>query len=124
MPNLDVSDVLLDPDFATTISIVTTTGSVTVGGISQDTTEQIDGITAVVTQGSGQQLILLDDGSRISDSITVHCLTPLRAATADTKADIVIWNSNSYLVKMSYDWSTFGRGFWMANCEYVGKANP
>jgi hypothetical protein len=124
MPNIDVSELIGDPDFSTTIGVVRSFEELDEHGrnVIKETYE--DDVVAVVIAGGGQALALLPDGARISDSIVVYCQKPLQAATESTRGDIVVWNGSRYLVKISKDWSAWGAGFYNATCEFLGKANP
>jgi len=122
-PLLDVDELFIDPDLVDTITIIRGVETVDTHGDSQVTQTTLAGVLAVVVPNSGQTLVLLDDGSRISDSITVYSRHQLKAATATRVADRVAWNKNLYLVKMSRDYSRFGEGFYVAICEMLGE-NP
>ena len=119
MPTLDVSDLVLDPDFATT-GLIRVRSSEVVGadGIAVQTPAQTT-FTGVVTQGSGAVLERLDGSSRARDSILIHTIYPLRESAAGYSADIVIWNGVSYTVSKVNDYSTFGRGFVAATCDRI-----
>ena len=119
MPLLDVSEILDDPDFSTVITILRTVEDVNNFGEATYSVKTFSNVSAVVTGDGGQALALLEDGSRISDSIVVHCKLPLQAGTPKLAADKVIWNGALFLVKNSRDWSQWGAGFYRAACEFL-----
>ena len=73
----------------------------------------------VVTNNTGDLLLRLAEGSRISGSITVHSQFNLIAGADGLDADIVTWNGRNYTVTNVGDWSRFGIGFTAANCELI-----
>lgn len=121
MPLLDLSELMSDPDLADVITVIRNVETVNEQGDSVLTKSYLHDISAVVIPNSGQQLMMLDDGSRISDAITVYSKTKLMAATNTRSADRVIWNCQIYMVKLSKDYGRFGEGFYVANCEMLGE---
>ncbi|RRA01907.1 hypothetical protein [Burkholderia cepacia] len=119
MALLDVTDVLLDPDFMNT-GLVCNRMTQTVGQKGR-ATNAVTAIpfSAVVTSDKGDILHRNSDGSRIIGSITLH--TPLRLrdggpdGTAD--ADEIVWQGATYTVVNVNDYSHFGRGFVCATCD-------
>lgn len=118
MPTLDVSDVILSPEF---MDIMTYTRNVqTVGddGIASNaqTTSTIYG---VVTSDKGDVISRESAGSLVNGTITVHTLTKLRNDGSGWDADTVTWNNSSFTVKAVNDYSRYGRGFVAAICEVI-----
>jgi galactose-6-phosphate isomerase len=118
MPLLDVAEILLDPDFVDSLVCARNTQTVNDSGIATDTAATIP-FYGVVTNNSGDLLLRLAEGSRISGSITVHSQFLLQAGSDGQDADIVTWNGRQYTVTNVGDWSRFGRGFTAANCELI-----
>ncbi|WP_446902999.1 hypothetical protein [Burkholderia sp. YIM B11467] len=119
MAQLDVVDVLLDPDFMDTGLVCNRmTQTIDVHGRALNTPAAIP-FAAVVTSDKGDILHRNADGSRIVGSITLH--TPLRLrdggpdGTAD--ADEIAWQGATYTVVNVNDYSHFGRGFVCATCD-------
>jgi hypothetical protein len=117
VPNLDVTDLLLDPDFATA-GLICLRSQEVVGqdGVAVQTPAQ-QTFTGVVTAGKGAVLDRLDGASRTRDSILIHTTFRLRVSAAGYAADVVIWQGNRYTVSQVNDYSTFGRGFVAATCD-------
>jgi galactose-6-phosphate isomerase len=118
MPLLDVSEILLDPDFVGSLVCARQTQTVDDNGIATDTASTIP-FYGVVTNNTGDLLMRLAEGSRINGSITVHSRFLLQAGSDGMDADIVTWNGRSYTVTSVGDWSHFGIGFTAANCELI-----
>lgn len=119
MPLLDVSDVLLDPDFVDS-SLICARSAQTVGsdGMAVNTATQIP-FSGVVTNDTGDQLIRNADGSRIQGSITIHSQFRLIDGVSGFDADVVTWQGRSYVVNNVRDWSTYGQGFVAAQCVLI-----
>lgn len=119
MPFLDVSDILLDPDFVDT-SLACTRNAQAVGddGLAVDTPTVIP-FSGVVTNNTGDLLVRMTEGSRIQGSITIHTRFRLQAGGPGRDADIVTWQGRRYTVSSVGDWSTYGAGFILANCDLI-----
>ncbi|HEP6427738.1 hypothetical protein [Burkholderia cenocepacia] len=117
MAFLDVTEVLLDPDFMDT------------GLLCNRMTQTVDGhgraqnavastpFSAVVTSDKGDILHRNADGSRIIGSITLHTPFRLRDGALGGDADEVIWDGITYTVVNVNNYSHFGRGFVCATCD-------
>jgi len=118
MPLLDVSEILLDPDFVDSLVCMRNTQTVDDNGIATDTPTTTP-FYGVVTNNTGDLLMRLAEGSRITGSITVHSQFNLIAGNDGIDADIVTWNGRQYTVTNVGDWSRFGIGFTATNCELI-----
>lgn len=115
MPFLDVSDVLSDPDFATTFDVLRSTIT-TVKGRGVSTTQTFAGVIGVVTPAGSNDLKRMPEAARMSGAITIHTTFRLTSSglqpdgtTAD--ADIVSWQGRQWSVLSVDDWTQFGAGF-------------
>jgi hypothetical protein len=118
MPLLDVAEVLLDPDFVDSLVCTRNTQTVSEKGLATDVQTSTP-FYGVVTNNTGDLLMRLAEGSRISGSITVHSQFNLIAGADGIDADIVTWDGRQYTVTNVGNWSRFGRGFTAANCELI-----
>jgi len=116
MPWLDVSSVILDPDFLD-MTLTVTRNAQTVGadgiGVITPTTTPFFG---VVTSLSGSVLHRVAEGEHISDTITIHSQYRLIDGQAGYDADVVNWQGLQWTVTNVNDYSTYGRGFINATC--------
>ena len=116
MPLIDVSDVLDDPDFATTFTVARKTQSIDNFGRASEsgtTTTQ----TGVVYPASGRNLVRSAEGEMITGDIVVvtkYRLTEGNGAT--TQADVIGWGGTTYTVINTNDFSEYGAGFIKATC--------
>ncbi|MBJ9669052.1 hypothetical protein I5693_16010 [Burkholderia cenocepacia] len=117
MAFLDVTDVLLDPDFMDTGLLCNRmTQTVDDHGRAQNTAASTP-FAAVVTSDKGDILHRNADGSRIIGSITLHTMFRLIDGSAAYDADEVVWAGRTYTVVNVNDYSHFGRGFVCATCD-------
>lgn len=117
MALLDVTDVLLDPDFMDTGLVCNRmTQTVDSRGRAANTVTASP-FAAVVTSDNGDILHRNADGSRIIGSITLHTPFRLIDGTDGKDADEVIWAGRTYTVANVNDYSHFGRGFVAATCD-------
>ncbi|MEE3504837.1 hypothetical protein QN399_00920 [Pseudomonas sp. 10C3] len=117
MALLDVTDVLLDPDFMDMgLACVRTTE--TVGDNGRPTTTTVRSVFAgVITSDSGDILERLAGGERKKGSITIHTIFQLTSGFDNVTADTVTWRGNEYVVSNVNDYAHFGRGFVSATCD-------
>ncbi|OEY95987.1 hypothetical protein BJD20_12825 [Acinetobacter proteolyticus] len=117
MARLDVSDVLLDPDFMDT-GIVCNRTAVIVGnnGRSQETITTTT-FAGVVTTNSGLNMDRRPDGTLIKGAINIHTKFALSSGNTETKADEIVWQGKTYIVSQVLDNLHYGQGFVKAICE-------
>ncbi|KAF1069150.1 MAG: hypothetical protein GAK45_01171 [Pseudomonas citronellolis] len=118
MAQLDVTEILLDPDFMDT-GLVCTRNTQVVGdnGRAVNTPTRTP-FAGVVTSDKGDILERLAGGERKKGSITIHTLFRLTAGDGETIiADTVTWQGRDYTVANVNDYSHFGRGFVAASCD-------
>lgn len=119
MAFLDVTDVLLDPDFMDRgLTCERLAQVVTDDGLAVNT-PTLTTFAAVITSDRGDLLVRLAAGERIEGSITIHSRFRLMEGTAGQTADIVHWRGRRYTVSRVDDYSHFGRGFTAATCDLI-----
>ncbi|HDV6327448.1 TPA: hypothetical protein RJR39_003541 [Burkholderia cenocepacia] len=119
MAFLDVTDVLLDPDFMDTGLLCNRmTQIVDERGRAANAVTALP-FAAVVTSDLGDILTRLAEGSRITGSMTLHTSFRLRDGGPDGTADAdeVVWRGVTFTVSKVNDYSHFGRGFVCATCD-------
>ena len=115
MPDIDVTDLLVDPDFCEQVTLVRRTQTIANNGVvSLSSTTST--IIAVVTAFGGD-MVRQSEAEFATNAIIVHSITKLEGVTPSGPPDIIIWRGNNYIVKRSNDWSDFGTGFTSATCE-------
>lgn len=123
MALLDVTDVLLDPDFMDRGLVCKRTIQV-VGDNGRPTdTVTVTTFSAVVTSDKGDIMERLAGGERKKGSIIVHTIFQLQAGDGpDQIADVITWKGKDYTVSNVNDYKHFGRGFVAATCDLLPLA--
>lgn len=123
MPLLDVSDVLLDPDFADTITVYRQ--AVTVGSDGRSVRVQTAFNTgAVITPDKFSTLQRQAEGANVSETITVTTQFRLTSLTDGYDADEILWNGKRYVVIAVGDCTRYGAGFVEASASLKGMSPP
>lgn len=117
MALLDVTDVLLDPDFMDSMTYLRNAQVVGTNGVASITAPVPAPMYGVVTSRDGDSLKRGPDGEYNDDTITIHTMTRLISGEDDNTADIVIWKGKQYTVEHVNDYSHFGQGFVAADCQ-------
>lgn len=118
-PQLDVSDVLTDPDFCdSTLKCLRNSETVSEQGLTQISSATFP-FSGVVTSERGDELTRGAEAERIGGTILVITRFRLRAAGAGNAADIVQWNDRQFTVVRVNDYSSYGAGFREVTCELV-----
>lgn len=117
MPSLDVSDVLLDPDFMTS-DLVCNQQTVIMGGNGRPQSTLLSTpFSGVVTTNNGLNMDRREDGTLIKGAINIHTQFVLTSGNASSKADEIIWKGKTYIVSQVLDNEHYGAGFVKAICE-------
>lgn len=127
MPLLDVTEVLLDPDFADDSLICRRQIQTTDDDNFPVNTQQEIPFTGVVTVDRSLEARRMAAGQNISGAIlivTQFRLTQGRKSVADgpnLDADLVVYNGGLYRVTFVDPYTRYGAGFVQAHCELVGQ---
>jgi galactose-6-phosphate isomerase len=119
MPLLDVSELVVDPDFCETNLYCNRLKQV-VGenGLAVNTPTKVR-FTGVVTQVSGAELERNAVGELITGSILICTRFRLTDGKIGITADIIDFGPRSYTVVNVYNYSRFGRGLIEAVCDLL-----
>lgn len=119
MARLDVSEVLLDPDFMDT-SLVCERNAQTVGsnGLAVNTTT-LTPFAGVVTTDNGDIMERIQSGERVKGSITIYTRFQLHDGAAGEAADVIQWRGRRYTASSVMDFLNFGTGFVRADCDLI-----
>lgn len=116
MARLDVSDVLLDPDFMD--MLVCHRNAVVVGSNGRNQTQSTaTPFYGVVTTNSGFNMDRREDGTLIKGVINIHTQFALLSGDNGHIADEIEWQSKRYIVSQVLDNQHYGVGFVKAICE-------
>lgn len=124
MPELDVTEILSDPDLADTFSVVRRTETVGSNGRPTLTEVTTDNVVGVVTPGDPGNLTRTDDSAMASNLITISTTFRLRALGAGFQADVILYDGMRYTVKAMKRWQRFGAGWVKVVAESENAADP
>lgn len=115
MALIDVSELLVDPDFVDDFTVIRAVESV---GDNGRATFSPSSSTAIgcVQPSAPSSLRLLPETTRVEGAIDIWTKTHLQVNDGKRAADTVIWNKRSYLVANTRDWSQYGEGYINATC--------
>lgn len=117
MALIDVSELLTDPDFTNTVTLIRRASTVNTYG-ENVMTETQSMITAVVQGANTESLERVPEGARLSDLIDVYYKGQLTAESPSGYADIIVWGGKRYQVfEVVEDFMNFGAGFTKAVCK-------
>jgi hypothetical protein len=111
MAEIDVTELLADPEFIDTFAVIRSSETINAHGRAVQTPRTYRDLFGVVQPASGRQLAQVPEGARSSENIEIWTDFHLQEATDSTAADIVLWNHKHYMVMHVDDWSNWGAGF-------------
>lgn len=117
MALIDVSELLTDPDFTNTVTLIRRASTVNTHG-ENTMVETSSSITAVVQGANTESLERVPEGARLSDLIDVYYKGQLTAESPSGYADVIVWGGKRYQVfEVVEDFMNFGAGFTKAVCK-------
>lgn len=117
MARIDVSDILADPDFLDSLTLIRRSSSVNEYG-EHVMTESSCFIRASVQSVGTEDLQRLPEGARLQDVITVYYRGELMPERKNGYADVLVWGGKRYQVAgIDENFINFGRGFTKAMCR-------
>lgn len=125
MANVDVTELLDDPDFIS--SFVVTRYSQTIDDNGRQVSTPTVGPQTVhgsVQPASGRTLTIMPDMARVDGSIEIYTRYRLTTAADGMSADIVTWQGRDYEVVTVVPWAHFGRGFVRAVATMLQYLSP
>lgn len=124
MALLDVSSILLDPDFVDSFDVIRRAQSFDLHGRSILSNQTFGKVFGVVTANSPSDLERREDYQNMTRSISVVCQFHLRGETTGFTPDIIVWRGSNYLVKHVDAYPQFGAGFFQAEASSMNKTDP
>ena len=119
MPLLDVSEVLLDPDFCD-ITLKCERNAIATDNSGRGVlSTSVTRFAGVVTSDKGELLQRGAVGEHATDNVSVITRFRLQDAGPGRTADVVQWNGKRYTVSKVNDYSTYGIGFIEAICDMI-----
>lgn len=119
MPFLDVTDVLLDPDFCDyTLVCTRNTQTVDADGFATNVSQDIP-FNGVVTVDRSLEAKRMAAGQSIGGAILVVTQFRLTQGKPGLDADVVTYNGRHYRVTFVDPYTSYGSGFVQAHCELM-----
>ena len=119
MADLDVTDLMDDPDLVSCFKV--TRGAETVDGHGRTkitpATPIPQEVWGVVLPISARTMNMMPDAINVSGAIEIWSKYRLEGPSQTTQADTVLWQGNTYLVANVQSLTNFGRGFVHAVCQ-------
>ena len=117
MARIDVSDILADPDFLDSLTLIRRSSTVNEYG-EHVMVETSCCIRASVQSVGTEDLQRLPEGARLQDVITVYYRGELMPERKNGYADVLVWGGKRYQVAgIDQNFVNFGRGFTKAICR-------
>ncbi|WP_432413868.1 head-tail adaptor [Pantoea allii] len=119
MPDLDVTDILFDPDFCDT-TLVVKRRSMTVDddGFGKNTVTSSP-LAGVVTVDKSLESRRLEAGQVVHGAILIVTTERLTQGQTGRDADIVTYQGRDYRVSFVDPYTAYGAGFVQAHCELL-----
>lgn len=117
MPTLDVTDILLSPEFLdTTLVVKRSEQTVDNDGFAQNTVTQTQ-FAGVVTVDRSLEAKRMQAGQVINGAILIVTTYRLTSGNTGVDADIVTYRGRDYRVTFVDPYTAYGAGFVQAHCE-------
>lgn len=110
MPFLDVSSVLLDPDFADRFTVIRRVESVSDYGRRVLSLTNLPAV-GVVTMASPDDLKRVPEGQTFDRTLSIVSKFPFFGASVGYQPDLVLWYGDLYIVVALDPYPQFGAGF-------------
>jgi hypothetical protein len=111
MANLDVSDLLADPDTCDPFQVIRRPSSIGNNGRISTTDILIDAYGSI-QPASGRTLMLRPDLANVDGVIEIYTTAALMTDSADYKADLINWNCQQYIcMGPMQSWQHYGYGY-------------
>ncbi|CNF69351.1 hypothetical protein [Yersinia enterocolitica] len=119
MPNLDVTDVLFDPDFCDMSLVVKrSVQTVDADGFATNTVTE-KGFAGVVTVDRSLESRRMMSGNVIGGAILIVTVERLTQGQTGRDAGIVTYQNRDYRVTFVDPYTAYGAGFVQAHCELL-----
>ncbi len=115
MAQLGVTELMTDPDFVDTISVISRTPTVNSKG-ENSLSESTVNTVGSVQPASGKTLARLPEALRVANVSSFWVKGVIPVTGAGTYPAILVFGSKRYAVQMVFDWSNFGEGYSEGTC--------
>jgi hypothetical protein len=116
MANIDVSELLTDPDFTSSASLIRRLRAVNDYGENVLTESVPETITVVIQPGKGADLERLPESARLHEVISVWYKGVLNCEAQSGYSDVLIWRGLRFQVMACESFLNYGLGYTKALC--------
>lgn len=124
MADLDLTDLLEDPDFASVFDVIRQDVVIGANGRGAPTERRYQGIVGVVTPGDTGQILRGEDAATTSRVITVSSRYRFRGSGDGFVADDIFFDGVRYTVKAVKLWNHLGQGFTRVAAVSTNASDP
>ncbi len=116
MAQIDVSELMSDPDFVDPIQVITRTPSVSEFG--ENTVNTVSTLSTIgsVQPASGRALQRLPEALRVANVSSFWFKGQIIATETSRYPSILVFRGKRYQVQTVMDWSNFGAGYTEGTC--------
>lgn len=113
---INVSSIILDPDFAQTFKVYRKTGDWAPNGEFVIEPSKIS-MTGVISIANAKQIEFIPEGDRIGGEIAIHTIEPLYNSRNETEtekagvSDEIMWHRDRYKIYQVNEYSDYGYYF-------------
>lgn len=115
MAQVDVSDILSDPDFTDKVTLITRIPRVSAKGENELFEEPVETVGSV-QPASGRALIRVPENLRVANMSSFWVRGIIIAAAPGKYSSILVFQGRRYEVQHVFDWSNWGEGYTEGIC--------
>lgn len=117
MADIDVTELLTDPDFADQYGIIVRSATISAKGRNELTEQPLVTVTGVVQDADQETLNKYPDLATLSNVIAVWYKGRLNCESVDGYSDVILWKGKRYeAAVIDEDWMNYGAGWTKALC--------
>lgn len=115
MGQIDVTELLCDPDFVSPITLIHRKTQVNALGENVLTESGVATIGCIQPM-SGKTLQRLPEALRVGDNQTFYIKGNVTADRSSKYPDIIVFRGQRYVIQMVFDWTNWGQGWVEGTC--------
>lgn len=115
MAQIDVSELLIDPDFVDSMQVVTRTPNVTSQGENTLRESTVSSVGSV-QPASGKTIFRLPEEFRVANVSSFWFKGDIIASEPGKYSSIIIFKGKRYQVQTVFDWMNYGAGWCEGTC--------
>lgn len=121
MAEIDVSELMSDPDFVDPIQVITRVPSINFLG-ENVLKESVLNTFGSVQPASGKTISRLPEALRVSNVSSFWFKGEIIASAPGKYTSILVFRGKRYQVQIVFDWTNFGEGYSEGTCVYEAIA--